>query len=210
QYSSINISGYSLSIRIFNFYITMKVKTSTVLDILSRMRVYFQGNNSIGNSRNEEPFRSDLYNSDQMENHAKVVARSHKLSKGKSSDKLLKRLGNNEKILLDVRNLLVESIRSGQTITPGAEWLLDNFYLIEEQVVIARKHLPKGYSEGLPYLANGNSADMPRVYDVVLEIISHSDGRVDVKSLSGFIAAYQTEKILTLGELWAIPIMLRL
>lgn len=188
----------------------MKVKTSTVLDILSRMRVYFQGNNSIGNSRNEEPFRSELYNSDQMEIHAKVVARSHKLLKGKSSDKLLKRLGNNEKILLDVRNLLVESIRSGQTITPGAEWLLDNFYLIEEQVVIARKHLPKGYSEGLPYLANGNSAGMPRVYDIVLEIISHSDGRVDVKSLSGFIAAYQTEKLLTLGELWAIPIMLRL
>lgn len=188
----------------------MKVKTSTVFDILSRMRVYFQGNNSIGNSRNEEPFRSELYNSDQMEIHAKVVARSHKLLKGKSSDKLLKRLGNNEKILLDVRNLLVESIRSGQTITPGAEWLLDNFYLIEEQVVIARKHLPKGYSEGLPYLANGNSAGMPRVYDIVLEIISHSDGRVDVKSLSGFIAAYQTKKLLTLGELWAIPIMLRL
>src|SRR3546814_514652 len=152
----------------------MKVKTSTVFDILSRMRVYFQGSNSIGNSRNEEPFRSELYNSDQMEVHAKVVARSHKLLKGKSSDKLLKRLGNNEKILLDVRNLLVESIRSGQTITPGAEWLLDNYYLIEEQVVIARKHLPKGYSEGLPYLENGKSAGMPRVYDIVLEKIGRA------------------------------------
>src|SRR5690606_14734682 len=137
----------------------------------------FQGNNSIWNSRNEEPLRSDRYNSDQMENHAKVVARSHKLSKGKSSDKLLKRLDSNEKILLQVRNLLVESIRSGQTITPGAEWLLDNFYLIEEQIVIAKKHLPKGYSEGLPYLATGSSAGLPRVYDIVLEIISHSDGR---------------------------------
>jgi len=188
----------------------MKVKTTSVFDLLSRMRIYFQGDSSIGNSQNEEPFRSDLYNSDQMDIHAKVVARSHKLLKGHSSDKLLKRLGDNEKILMEVRNLLVESIRSGQTITPGAEWLLDNFYLIEEQVVIARKHLPKGYSEGLPYLANGNSAGMPRVYDIVLEIISHSDGRVDVRSLSGFISAYQTEKVLTLGELWAIPIMLRL
>jgi len=70
--------------------------------------------------------------------------------------------------------------------------------------------LPKGYSENLPNLANSISAGMPRVYDIVLEIISHSDGRVDVTSLSSFIAAYQTHTTLTLGELWAIPIMLRL
>jgi len=88
--------------------------------------------------------------------------------------------------------------------------LLDNFYLVEEQVVIARKHLPKGYSEALPYLSEGISAGMPRVYDIVLEIIAHSDGRVDVNSLTSFIANYQAEAILTLGELWAIPIMLRL
>ena len=80
----------------------------------------------------------------------------------------------------------MESLRSGKTITPGAEWLLDNFYLVEEQVVIARKHLPKGYSEALPYLAEGISAGMPRVYDIVLEIISHSDGRVDITQLNQF------------------------
>src|SRR5678815_1463534 len=80
----------------------------------------------------------------------------------------------------------------------------------DRQVVIARRHLPKGYSEALPYLAEGVSAGMPRVYDIVLEIISHSDGRVDITSLTSFIASYQTETILTLGELWAIPIMLRL
>jgi hypothetical protein len=119
-------------------------------------------------------------------------------------------LEENEQKLLEVRNLLVESLRSGKTITPGAEWLLDNFYLVEEQIVIARKHLPKGYSEALPYLAEGISAGMPRVYDIVLEIISHSDGRVDVNSLTSFIANYQTHTLLTLGELWAIPIMLRL
>ncbi|HET6721702.1 MAG TPA: glycosyltransferase family 2 protein, partial [Chitinophagaceae bacterium] len=81
---------------------------------------------------------------------------------------------------------------------------------VEEQIVIARKHLPKGYSEALPYLAEGMSAGMPRVYDIVLEIIAHSDGRVDVNSLTSFIVSYQSETTLTLGELWAIPIMLRL
>ncbi len=184
----------------------MKVTTSTVFDNLSGLRTSFLGDVADPNSENDQPFRSELFSSGQMDDHARAVARSHKPQKRQTSDQLLKRLEVNEKSLLDVRNLLVEGIRQGKDITPGAEWLLDNFYLIEEQVVIARKHLPKGYSEGLPYLTTG----MPRVYDIVLEIISHSDGRVDVKSLSSFIAAYQTHSILTLGELWAIPIMVRL
>ena len=184
----------------------MKFTTSTVFDILSGLRTSFLGDAAAGNAANDQPFRSELYSLGQMDDHAKTVARSHKLQKRQTSDRLLKRLEANERSLLDVRNLLVESIRQGKDITPGAEWLLDNFYLIEEQVVIARKHLPKGYSEGLPYLTTG----MPRVYDIALEIISHSDGRVDVKSLTNFIAAYQSHAILTLGELWAIPIMVRL
>lgn len=187
----------------------MKVTSTTVSDILSRLRFNFLNDNTV-REYEEEPFRSELYASDQMDRHGKVLAKSHKLQKGKSADQLLKRLENNEKLLLEVRNLLVESIRNDKAITPASEWLLDNFYLIEEQVVIARKHLPKGYSEALPYLAEGLSAGMPRVYDIVLEIIAHSDGRVDVNSLTRFVANYQSETNLTLGELWAIPIMLRL
>ncbi|NEW82973.1 MAG: cyclic beta 1-2 glucan synthetase, partial [Mariniphaga sp.] len=187
----------------------MKVSRNTLLDILARLRVYFHGGNGIRYD-NEEPFRSELYSTDQMNRHGEVVARSHKLLKVKSPDQLLKRLDENEEILLEVRKLLVENIHSEKTITPAAEWLLDNFYLIEEQITIARKHLPKGYSEGLPCLDGGISAGFPRVYDIVLEIISHSDGRVDAKSLRSFISAYQKNTTLTLGELWAIPIMLRL
>ncbi len=188
----------------------MKVTASTVFDILSRLRDYFQGATALRDYGREEPFRSELYGSDQMNAHGRIIAEGHRLQTTKPVDHLLKRLDDNEHTLLEVRNLLVENVRSGKTISPGGEWLLDNFYLIEEQVVLARKHLPKGYSEALPSLANGISAGMPRVYDIVLEIISHSDGRVDASNLSSFIAAYQTETKLTLGELWAIPIMLRL
>lgn len=187
----------------------MKVTSSTVSDILSRLRLNFISDNTV-RKYEEEPFRSELYSSDQMDHHGAVLARSHTLQKVHSADKLLRRLQDNERTLLEVRNLLVESIKADKTITPASEWLLDNFYLIEEQVVLARKHLPKGYSEALPYLTEGISAGMPRVYDIVLEIIAHSDGRVDVNSLTSFIANYQAETILTLGELWAIPIMLRL
>ena len=111
---------------------------------------------------------------------------------------------------LKVRTMLAEAIKVNRRITPAGEWLLDNFYLIEEQIRTARRHLPKGYSRELPRLRNGPSAGLPRVYDIALETISHGDGRVDPENLSSFVAAYQSVSILKLGELWAIPIMLRL
>ncbi|HVS96017.1 MAG TPA: glucoamylase family protein [Puia sp.] len=188
----------------------MKITTNTVLDILSRWRTFFSRNNAFRNYGDEEPLRSELYSLDQLVRHGTVLAAAHELLPRKCSDQLLKRLDDNEHILKEVRNMLVESLGSEKTVTPAAEWLLDNFYLIEEQILIARRHLPKGYSEGLPCLASGNSAGLPRVYDIALEIISHSDGRVDMESLDSFVAAYQTYAELTLGELWAIPIMLRL
>jgi cyclic beta-1,2-glucan synthetase len=145
-----------------------------------------------------------------MEQHGKTLAGLHKLGLGRARDRLLTRLAENEDVLLGVRNLLTEAIKATRRITPAGEWLLDNFYLIEEQIRTARKHLPKGYSRELPRLLEGPSAGLPRVYDIALEMISHGDGRVDPESLSIFVTAYQTVTALKLGELWAIPIMLRL
>ena len=101
-------------------------------------------------------------------------------------------------------------LKTGSPITPAGEWLIDNFFLVEEQIHIAEKHLPKGYSASLPQLKHAAIPAMTRVYDIVLKIVSHSDGKIDESRLSGFIKAYQSVQSLTLGELWAIPIMLRL
>ena len=120
------------------------------------------------------------------------------------------RLAENEVVLVDVYKLFTEAITANRLIAPAGEWLLDNFYLIEDQIRTAKRHLPKGYSRQLPRLLNGPSAGLPRVYDIALETISHGDGRIDPESLSSFVAAYQSVSILKLGELWAIPIMLRL
>lgn len=156
------------------------------------------------------PLRSELFTLQQLEQHAKSLAGRHILTIGKPSEKMLKRLSENERILMEVHNLLTETVKQNNSIDPAGEWLLDNFYLIEEQVYTGKKHLPKGYSKGLPQLANGASEGLPRVYDIIVELISHSDGRVDLQSLSGFINAYQSVVTLQIGELWAIPIMLRL
>lgn len=93
---------------------------------------------------------------------------------------------------------------------PPQRWLLDNFYLIEEQTQLARRHLPRGYCRELPRLLNGASVGLPRVYDIGLEMISHVDAQIDAEPLRGFIAAYQAVTSLRIGELWAIQIMLRL
>ncbi len=158
----------------------------------------------------DPPLRSELFNSDQMEQHGTTIAGLHKLSPGYPPDQLLARLADNEGILTGTRLLLMEAITTDRRITPAGDWLLDNFYLIEEQIRTARRHLPKGYSRELPRLQSGLSAGLPRVYDIALETISHSDGRIEPASLSRFVAAYQSVTVLKLGELWAIPIMLRL
>jgi cellobiose phosphorylase len=158
----------------------------------------------------QPPLRAELFSADQMEQHGKALAGSHTLSPGHAPDRLLTRLAENEGLLIGVQKLLTEAVKASRRITPAGEWLLDNFYLIEEQIRTARKHLPKGYSRELPRLMSGPSASLPRVYDIALELISHGDGRLDPEILSRFVAAYQTVTALKLGELWAIPIMLRL
>jgi len=158
----------------------------------------------------EAPLRAELFSIDQMAQHGVHLASTHRLAEGRMPDRLLSRLDANEGVLIDTCNQLTTAVEAKHRITPAGEWLLDNFYLIEEQIRTARRHLPKGYSRELPKLAAGSSARLPRVYDIALETIAHGDGRLDPDSLSRFVAAYQSVSPLRLGELWAIPIMLRL
>jgi cellobiose phosphorylase len=159
----------------------------------------------------ELPLRSELFSAEQMEQYGKILAGLHILGPDTEPDQqLLSRLAENESILLEVQELVSDALKGNRQITPAGEWLLDNFYLIEEQIRTGRRHLPKGYSKELPRLLNGPSAGLPRVYDIAKEIISHGEGHVDPESLQRFVTAYQTITILKMGELWAIPIMLRL
>jgi cellobiose phosphorylase len=159
------------------------------------------------------PLRAELFSALQMEQHGRILANAHHLSAARGRDLLLSRLAQNETVIIDACNLLTAAIRSERQIAPAAEWLLDNFYLIEEQIRTAKRHLPKNYSEQLPRLASGAdpaAGGWPRVYDIALSTIAHGDGRIDPEGLASFVSAYQQVATLKLGELWAIPIMLRL
>ncbi|MFI5455936.1 MAG: GH36-type glycosyl hydrolase domain-containing protein [Isosphaerales bacterium] len=160
--------------------------------------------------RDEQPLRSELLSVDQLELHAKAVAGWHQVDGKRGPDLLLSRLADNEAVLVRTHELATAAVVAKRRIASASEWLLDNFYLIEEQIRTARRHLPRGYSRELPRLRNGPRAGYPRGYDIALELIAHVDGRVDAEGFRSFVAAYQTVAPLTLGELWAIPIMLRL
>ena len=158
----------------------------------------------------DPPLRGAVFAIEQLELHAKALAATHGLGQRRSGDRLLKRLADSERVIARCHDLMSRAHAAGRRLTPAAEWLLDNHYLIEEQVYLARKHLPRGYRRQLPRLAGGELAGLPQVYDLILEFIAHVDGRVDDEALARYTAAYQTVTHLTLGELWSVAIMLRL
>jgi len=146
-----------------------------------------------------------------LEEHARTLAERHTVGGGSTQPaRLLLRLEENAALLRDANTLLADAVKRGTRVTPAAEWFIDNYHVIEEQIRTAKRHLPRGYHRELPRLTNAEVAGTPRIYQIALELISHSEGRVDLEGLRAFVAAYQAVAPLRLGELWAIPIMLRL
>lgn len=157
----------------------------------------------------EPPLRRELFGLTQLEDHARHLAAQHTRIINGGRNQLLERLAENEAVLSDY-NSNTRQAEATRQVTPAAEWLLDNFYLIAEQIDLARRHLPRSYSRTLPQLPERHHGGSPRVYQLSLELISHTDGQVDAIRLERFMTAYQEQRVLNIGELWAIPIMLRL
>ncbi|KKN48668.1 hypothetical protein LCGC14_0650660 [marine sediment metagenome] len=157
-----------------------------------------------------ELLRLELFSIEQLKRHAVTLAARHGIDPHPGPDRLLPRLADNARVLMAAYEVVTAAVTPGQRIVPSEAWLLDNFYLIEQQINLARRHLPHGYSRQLPRLAAGPSAGFPRIYDLALDLISHMDGRVDIENTTQFVAAYQSAEPLKLGELWAFPIMLQL
>jgi cyclic beta-1,2-glucan synthetase len=150
-----------------------------------------------------------LYTVEQLAEHARLMAVEHQVVVTRAPNGLLERLDENEHRLREY-NRATYAADQARRITPASEWILDNFYLIEEQIQTARRHFPRRYSRELPRLIGGRSAGLPRVYDIVLAFITHVDAQLEVQSIASFLNAYQAVTPLKLGELWAVPIMLRL
>lgn len=160
--------------------------------------------------REDQPLRAEFLSLDQLTRHGHTLANWHQITNRPRADRLLPALAENAQILREGYELANSTVREGRDVVPAAEWLLDNYYIIETHIRLTRQHLPRGYSQELPQLVGGPSDGYPRVYDIAMELISHADGLLDAENLRQFVAAYQTVTPLKVGELWAIPIMLRL
>ena len=157
----------------------------------------------------EGPIRFELFSNERLEQHAMSLAKAQKISSRKEGRNLIPRVRENCRVLLDAYKDVAKAVHEQRAITPAAEWLLDNFHVIEEQVSDIHVDLPERYYRELPKLAEGVLVGYPRVYGIAWALVAHADSRFDPELLTLFVRAYQNVEPLTLGELWAIPSTLR-
>ncbi|HZM91203.1 MAG TPA: carbohydrate-binding protein, partial [Blastocatellia bacterium] len=170
----------------------------------------FQGTSRSDSTTTEDPIREELFSVERLEQYAAELAAEHSVSaKANRGRRLLPRLEENGRRLIAVYRALADAIQSDQAVSPAAEWLVDNFHIIEEQLREIRRDLPRGYHRELPKLDKGELAGYPRVYAIALALIAHTDSRLDADTLGRFIRSYQRVTPLSIGELWAIAITLR-
>ncbi|MES1185159.1 MAG: glucoamylase family protein [Myxococcales bacterium] len=159
----------------------------------------------------EPHLRGELYASERLTEHATELARAHGEAVLQSTPGPLRnRFGAARTQIRVAYETLARDAHRKHDPSPAEEWLLDNSHVVEEQIREIQEDLPWGYLIELPRIQNGAMRRYPRVYGLCLDYLRHSDARVDLNSLGNYVRAYQRVTTLTIGELWAVPIMLRL
>ena len=146
----------------------------------------------------------------QIQEHAQRLATDHQVDPDPQRNTgLLERLEQARQWIHQACLDLSEESRLGQSVPPTAEWLLDNEYIITSNARDVQLNLPRRYYHELPALANKPYRGLPRIYGLARELVSHMDLRLDKENILAFIEAYQSVRALSIGELWAVPQMLR-
>ena len=159
----------------------------------------------------EEPILAELFSVERLEQYAETLAVAQSVTDApRRGHAVGPRIAENGRVLLASYRALARAIKDERSITPAAEWLVDNFYVVDEQLREIRDDLPPDYYRELPKLAGGHLAGYPRVLGLAWAYIAHTDSRVDPESLRRMVRAYQGVQPLTIGELWAIAISLRI
>ncbi len=160
---------------------------------------------------NEYPIKSEIYSVERLEEYAAFMAANLKISSSpRVSHSLLPRMRQNGKILLSNYRAFTQAIHRRETIPPAAEWLTDNFHIVEDQLREIQEDLPPAYYKELPKLSLGELTGYPRIYAIALALIAHTDSELEAETIRKFIQSYQKISALTIGELWALAITLRL
>jgi cyclic beta-1,2-glucan synthetase len=158
----------------------------------------------------ERPIREELFSVERLEEQARSLAAAQTVTARPLPGRdLARRLADNEKVLVGAYRDIADAIAAGAAITPAAEWLIDNFHVVEAQIRQVRSDLPRGYYRVLPKLAGGPFAGLPRVFGLSWALVAHTDGHFEPETLRRYVRAYQEVQPLDIGELWAVAITLR-
>src|SRR4030095_5256215 len=158
----------------------------------------------------EDPVRAELFGIERLEQHAESLAAAQAVtSHSRRGRRLLQRVEQNGHVLRESYRVIANAIREERAITPAAEWLVDNFHVVDEQLREIRDDLPPGFYRELPKLMEGHLEGYPRVFGLAWAFVAHPDSRFDPEILRRFVRAYQRVQPLTIGELLAVAITLR-
>jgi cyclic beta-1,2-glucan synthetase len=164
-----------------------------------------------GFAHTEEPIRAELFSVERLEQHGETLAVAQRVTDRPGRGRpMAARVRENGRVLLEAYRSIAGAIREERAITPAAEWLVDNFHVVEEQIREIRDDLPRGYYRQLPKLAEGPLEGHPRVFGIAWAYVAHTDSHFDPQTLARFVQAYQRVQQLTIGELWAVAITLRI
>ncbi len=160
----------------------------------------------------EKPLRDELLSIERLEERALALAASFTIDphRRRRARDTFRRFEDNARVLRQAYRTLADDVRVGHFVVAAADELLDNFHLITAEIADIRRNLPRTYARTLPRLAAPEHAGHARVYAIAMELVRHSDSRLDREQLRHFLLAYQRVAPLTLGELWAWPSMLKL
>ena len=157
-----------------------------------------------------EPIRSELFGVARFEQHGRSLGVSHRAGRaGFGQATFYPRLQSNIRSLRAAYQYIAVEAHDGHDISPAAEWLFDNFHLIESQLREIREGLPARYYRSLPVLQEPPLVGLPRIYGVAWAYVAHTDSAFDESLLVHFLDAYQDARELSQGELWALPTTLR-
>ena len=158
-----------------------------------------------------QPISAEIFGLERSKQHARSLAKSQITTDHPPRVySIIDRLDDNATALLEAYREICVALAAGSTITPSAEWLVDNYHLVEEQILQTRADLPPGFYRQLPKLAEGPLAGHPRIFGLVWAYVAHTDSHFDPPTLTDFVNEYQRIQPLTIGELWAVAISLRL
>ncbi|MCX7711489.1 MAG: DUF3131 domain-containing protein, partial [Clostridia bacterium] len=148
---------------------------------------------------------------EELEMHARKIAIEHSLDKRKGGTvPLFQSMNDNYNYIRSLYISLNEDVEGKKSVPPAAEWLLDNFYIIEEQVKGIRRDMTKTEYSRLPVLKCGNLQGVARIYAVAAELAVHTDGQINENTIVNYLNAYQLQSTLYDREIWALPTMIRL